>query len=128
MEMYIDDILVKSLHAEDHLTHFVKMFDVLRMYKMKLNLNNCTFRVSLGKFLGFMVNQRGIEANSNKIRVVLEMKAPQTVKEVQCLTGRIAALNCFVSKATNKCLPFFRILQRASKLEWPPNVSRYLYS
>ena len=80
---------------------------------MKLNLSKCAFRVSLGKFLGFMVSRRGIEANLKKVRAILEMSSPKTVKEVQSLIGRVAALNRFVSKATDKCLPFFKKLKRA---------------
>ena len=83
---------------------------------MKLNPSKCTFGVSSGKFLGFMVSQRGIEANPNKIRAILEMQPPRTIKETQGLTGRIAALNCFVSRSTNKCLPFFKVLKKA--FEW----------
>ena len=79
---------------------------------MKLNPSKCAFGVSSGKFLGFMVSHRGIEANPNKIQAILDMKPPQNVKEVQSLTGRVAALNRFVSKATNKCLPFFRVLRK----------------
>ena len=60
-----------------------------------------------------MVLHRGIEENPNKIQAILDMKPPQNVKEVQSLTGRVAALNRFVSKATDKCLPFFRVLKKA---------------
>ena len=58
---------------------------------------------------------RGIEANLEKIKVILNMKPPQSIKEVQSLTGRVAALNKFVSKATDKCLPFFKVLKKAFK-------------
>ena len=78
---------------------------------MKLNPSKCAFGDSLGKFLGFIVSQRGIEANLEKVRAILEMSSPRTVKEVQSLTGRVAALNRFVSKATDKCLPFFKTLK-----------------
>ena len=83
---------------------------------MKLNPKKCAFRVASGKFLGFMVSHRGIETNLEKIKAILDMKPPQNVKEVQFLTGRVAALNRFVSKTTDKCLPFFRVLKRA--FEW----------
>ena len=63
--------------------------------------------------MGFMVSQRGIEANLKKVQAILNMTSPKTVKEVQKLTGRIAALNRFVSKATDKCLPFFKTLKQA---------------
>ena len=80
---------------------------------MKLNPSKCVFGVSSGKFLGFMVYQRGIEANLDRIMAILEMTPPRTVKEVQSLTGRVAALNRFVSWVTDKCLPFFKTLKRA---------------
>ena len=85
---------------------------MLIQYNMKLNLIKCAFGVSLGNFLGFMVLQRGIEANPDKIQAILNMERPRNVKEVQSLTGRVAALNRFVSKATNKCLPFFKVLKK----------------
>ena len=74
---------------------------------MKLNPTKCAFGVSAEKFLGFIVNNRGIEANLDKIKVVLDMPPPSNIKEVQRLTGRIAALSRFVSKANDKCQPFF---------------------
>ena len=84
--------------------------------KLKLNLSKSAFGVSFGKFLGFMVSQRGIEANSDKIQAILSMEPPKNVKEVQSLTRRVAVLNRFISKATNKCLPFFRVLRKT--FEW----------
>ena len=80
---------------------------------MKLNPSKCVFGVASGKFLGFMVSQRGIEANPEKVQAIINMVSPRTVKEVQKLTGRIAALNRFVSRATDKCLPFFKTLKQA---------------
>lgn len=120
MEVYVDNMLVKSLQAEDHLTHLSEMFDILRKYKMKLNPSKCAFGVSSSKFLGFMVKCRGIKANPNKIRAVIKMEPRQTMKEVQQLTWRIAALNHFVSKVTDNCLPFFKILKKVSKFDWTP--------
>ena len=75
-----------------------------------------------GKFLGFMVSHRGIEANPDKIQAILDMKPPQNIKEVQSLTGRVAALNRFVSKATDKCLPFFKVLRKA--FEWTDDCQK----
>ena len=83
---------------------------------MKLNPGKCAFVVTAGKFLGFMVSQRGIEANLDKIRAIMEMAPPRNVKEVQSLNGKMAALNRFVSRATDKCLPFFRTLKKS--FEW----------
>ena len=83
---------------------------------MKLNPSKCVFGVTAGKFLGFIVSQRGIEVNPEKVRAILELEPPRTVKAVQSLNGKVAALNRFVSKATDKCLPFFRVLKKS--FEW----------
>ena len=72
MEVFIDDMLVKSIIAELHITHLSEAFQVLREYNMKLNPAKCAFEVSTGKFLGFIVNNRGIEANPDKIKAVLD--------------------------------------------------------
>ena len=113
MEVFIDDMLVKSVKAELHVNHLAKAFQVLKDYNMKLNPTKCAFEVSAGKFLGFIVNSRGIEANLDKIRVVLDMRSPSNTKEVQRLTGRIAVLSHFVSRSSDKCQPFFQILKKA---------------
>ena len=116
VEVYVDDMLVKSLDQGKHLDDLQETFNTLRRYSMKLNPSKCAFRVASGKFLGFMVSHRGIEANPEKIKAILDMKPPQNIKEVQSLTGRVVAFNRFVSKATDKCLPFFRVLKKA--FEW----------
>ena len=109
-------MLVKGLHEVDHINDLRETFDTLRSFNMKLNPNKCAFGVTAGKFLGFMVSQRGIEVNLEKVRAIMELEPPRTVKEVQSLNGKIAALNRFVSKATDRCLPFFRTLRKS--FEW----------
>jgi ribonuclease HI len=113
VEVYVDDMLVKSIRATKHIEDLRETFRTLRKYKMKLNHMKCAFGVSSGKFLGFMVSQRGIEAKPEKVKAVLEMEAPRTTKQLQRLTGRVAALNRFISRSTDKCLPFFKILRKA---------------
>ena len=115
VQVYVDDMLVKSLHEVDHLDNLRETFDTLRSFNMKLNPNKCAFGVTTGKFLGFMVSQRGIEVNPEKVRAIMELEPPRTVKEVQSLNGNIAALNRFVSRVTNRCLPFFRTLRKSFK-------------
>ena len=116
VEVYVDDMLVKSLDKERHLDDIQETFDTLRQYNMKLNSSKCAFGVSSSKFLGFMVSHRGIEANPDKIQAILNMEPPRNIKEVQSLTAQVAAFNRFVSKGTNKCLPFFKVLKKA--FEW----------
>ena len=82
MEVYIDDMLVKSVKAELHVDHLAEALQVLKDYKIKLNLTKCAFGVSAGKFLGFIVNSRRIEANPDKIKVVLDMQPPSNTKEI----------------------------------------------
>ena len=122
VEVYVDNMLVKSLDEGKHLDDLQETFNTLRRYNMKLNPSKCAFGVASGKFLGFMVSHRGIEANPEKIKEILDMQPPQSIKEVQFLTGRVAALNRFVSKATDKCLPFFKVLKKA--LEWTDECQR----
>ena len=113
VEVYVDDMPMKSSQEDEHLSDLQETFDTLWMYKMKLNPSKCVFRVTAGKFLGYMVFQRDIKVNPEKVRVIMDLAPSKTVKEVQSLNGKIAALNRFVSRATNKCLPFFRVLKRS---------------
>ena len=76
VEVYVDDMLVKSLDEGKHLDDLQETFDTLRRYSMKLNPGKCAFGVASGKFLKFMVSHRGIEANSKKIKAILDMKPP----------------------------------------------------
>ncbi|GKV48883.1 hypothetical protein SLEP1_g55671 [Rubroshorea leprosula] len=127
LEVYVDDIVVKSLKAGDHLTDLEETFNNLRKNRMRLNPAKCIFGVESGKFLGFMVSRRGIEVNPEKIKAVAEMEPPKSVKDIQRLIGKVAALHRFISKSANKCLPFFKIMRSAvqkdelgkqKKFEW----------
>ena len=82
VEVYVNDMLVKSQDEKIHLDDRQETFDTLRQYNMKLNPSKCAFRVLSGKFLDFMVSHKGIEANPDKIQAILDMKPPQNVKEV----------------------------------------------
>ncbi|CAL8091070.1 unnamed protein product [Prunus armeniaca] len=115
MEVYVDDMLVKAPERADHIENLAEAFSLLRKYNMKLNPSKCTFGVSSGRFLGYLVTQRGIEAHPNQIKAILNMKSPATTKEIQSLTGRAAALNRFLSRSTDKCRPFFKALKKGHK-------------
>ncbi|KAK4407886.1 hypothetical protein Sango_0369600 [Sesamum angolense] len=117
-------MLVKSKKAKDHITDLEEIFSVLRKYRLKLNPEKCAFGVQGGRFLGFMVTQRGIEGNPLKIIAILGMKAPTNINEVQRLIGRIATLSRFLSKAAEKSLPFFKVLRKAKKFEWDASYEK----
>ena len=118
MEVYIDDMLVKSLEERYHITHLQECFERLNLHKMKLNPSKCRFAVASGEFLGYLVTFRGIEANPKQITALIEMVSPRTKREVQRLTGRVTALNRFISLSTDKCLPFYDTLKGNKKFEW----------
>ena len=111
MEVYIDDMLVKSKERPDHAEHLQETFELLRAYGMKLNPSKCTFRVSAGRFLGFMVTQRGIEANTAQLKTILDSLAPASRKDVQQLTIWLTALGRFISRFIDRLKPFFATLK-----------------
>ncbi|XP_024028926.1 uncharacterized protein LOC112093843 [Morus notabilis] len=118
MEVYVDDMLVKSKKSKDYVEDLKGMFDILRKYRMKLNPLKCAFKVKLGKFLGFMVSSRGIEANPEKVQTLLDIKSPQKLKEVNKLMDCIVVLNRFILKSTDKCISFFDTLRGSKPFQW----------
>ncbi|CAA0815055.1 Unknown protein, partial [Striga hermonthica] len=118
MEVYVDDILVKSRKADDHVVDLRETLSTLRRYGMKLNPAKCKFGVRSGKFLGYLVMEKGIEVNPEKVRAVLEMQAPRNLREVQILTGRLAGLSRFIAQSAEKSFPFFKALKKGSRFEW----------
>ena len=93
VEVYIDDMVVKSKLVSEHLADFANIFKILRRHKLRLNASKCSFGVGSGKFLGYMVTYRGIEVNTDQIRAINSLQPPQNPKEVQKLNGMMAALN-----------------------------------
>jgi len=112
MEVYMNDMLVKSVQRIDHLQDISKAFDLLRQYEVKLNPDKCTFEVAFRKFLGYLVTPWGIKVDPDQISAILNMKSPAGVKEVQVLNGRLLALNRFISRSTDKCRPLFLALKK----------------
>ena len=98
MEAYIDDIVVKSEFRGDLITNLEETFNNLRKNRMMLNPNKCSFGISSGKLLRYLVSHRGIEANPKKVKAIEDMQSPRNHKEVQKLAGMMAALSRFVSK------------------------------
>ena len=113
MEVYIDDMLIKSKERIDHTRHLQETFELLRRHNMKLNPLKCTFGANSGKFLGFMVTQRGIEANHIQLKAIMDSQTLASRKGVHQITGRLAALGRFISRFTYRLKPFFATLKRA---------------
>ena len=118
MEVYVDDMIVKTKVASNHLEDLRETFDRLRFYNMKLNPQKSVFGAASGKFLGCMVSRRGIEANPEKIKAILEMQPPSSVKDMQRLAGQVAALGRFVPKSGDKCCEFFKVLKNPDNFQW----------
>ncbi|XP_066396472.1 uncharacterized protein [Miscanthus floridulus] len=121
---YVDDIVVMSKNEGDHIADLKETFANLRGAGLKLNLEKCVFGVRRGKMLGYIIGPKGIKANPDKTKAIISMVEPSTKKEVQKLTGRIAALNRFISKSAERNLPFFKALRGRAKVEWGPEQSR----
>ena len=118
MEVYIDDIVVKSKKASDHVIHLRKSFERMRIYHLKLNPLKCAFGVQAGNFLGFLVHQRGVEIDKNKARAVLEAKQPQTKKELQRFLGQVNYLRRFISNLAGKTKEFSDLLKLRQEAEF----------
>ena len=97
IEIYIDDMVVKSKVVSEHLRDLGNIFEVLRKYKLRINASKCSFGMGSGKFLGYMVTHRGIEVNPDQIKAINNLQSPRNPKEVQKLTEMAAALNRFIS-------------------------------
>ena len=118
VQAYVDDMVVTSLERSKHIADLEELFSTIAKYKLKLNPEKCIFSVEAGKFLGFLLTERGIEANPDKCAAILAMRSPATVKEVQQLTGRMAALSQFVYAGGEKGHPYFQCLKRNNRFVW----------
>jgi hypothetical protein len=110
---YVDDIIVRSTKQEDHILDLQETFANIRKASHKLNPKKCIFEVKKGKFFGCLVSTKGIKANSSKIETILWMEPPKSRKGAQRLVGRLASLNRFISRSTERNLPFFEVLKSA---------------
>jgi len=118
VQAYVDDMVVTSLEKSKHIADLEELFITIAKYKLKLNPEKCIFGIEAGKFLGFLLTKREIEANLDKCAAILAMRSPATVKEVQQLTGRMAALSRFVSAGVEKDHPYFQYLKRNNRFVW----------
>jgi hypothetical protein len=126
VEAYVDDVVDKTRNSDTLIADLEETFASLRGYQWKLNPNKCVFVVPSGKLLGFIISHRGIEANPKKISAITKMKAPTCIKDLQKLTGFMAALNRFISKLGERGLPFFKLLKHQEKFVWTPEADQAL--
>jgi len=118
IEVYVDDMIAKSKSEEEHLANLRKLFERLRKFKLRLNSAKCTFGVRSGKLLGFIISQKGIEVDPDKVRAILQMPHPCTEKEIWGFLGRLNYIARFVSHLTSTCEPIFKLLCKNQTKEW----------
>ena len=114
----MDDMIAKSQTEEEHVIHLKKLFVRLRKYRLRLNPAKCTFGVRSGKLLGFIVSQRGIEVDPDKVKAIQEMPAPRTEKQVRGFLGRLNYISRFISHLTATCEPIFKFLRKDQAVRW----------
>ena len=112
VEVYIDDMVVKSKQEGRHIEDLQGPFEVLRQHKLRLNIEKCDFGVGAGKFLSYLITDWGIEVNPDQIDVVKRLKPSSNPKEVQKLTEMLAALNRFISRFADRYRPFYQLLKK----------------
>ena len=118
VEVYIDNMVVKSKRKACHIEDLQGVFGVLRQHKLRVNMDKCAFGVVAGKFLGYLITNRGIEVNPDQIEAVKRLKPPSNLKEVQVLASMLAALNRFISKFVDRCHPFYQLLKKWGGFQW----------
>ena len=114
--------MVKSREKETLIDDLKETFDNPRTYKMMLNPDKCVFGVPAGKLLGFLVSNRGIEANPEKITAITSLAKPKCINDVQRLAGRIAALSRFISRLGEKAIPLYQMLKKTDQFVWSSAV------
>nr|XP_009400993.1 PREDICTED: uncharacterized protein LOC103985108 [Musa acuminata subsp. malaccensis] len=124
MEIYVDDMIVKSRTAKAHSSDLAETFDTLRRFGLRLNPAKCAFGVTSGKFLRFIIHERGIDANPEKVQAIIDMQPPRTIRDLQRLNGRLVALSRFLSRSGDRCLPFFKALKGPKSFQWTAECER----
>ncbi|XP_021986466.1 uncharacterized protein LOC110882870 [Helianthus annuus] len=125
IEVYMDDLVIMSKEESTMLANIQKMFDTLCGVSIKLNPAKCSFGMEEVKFLGFIVTKDGFKVNPEKVQAIERMPSPSTIKEMQKLAGRLAALNRFLANHAAKSFPFIKSLRncmKKSQFQWTPEA------
>ena len=133
--MYIDIMVVKSRESQRHVEDLKETFEILRRHKLCLNADKCAFGVGAKKFLGYIITHQGIEVNFDQIISIECLRPPSNPKDMQKLTGMIAALNRFILKSADRCRPFYQLLKKWKGFQWMKeceeafqNLKKYLFN
>ena len=118
VEVYVNDMIVKSKDKGGHIINLRKFFKRIKEYRLRLNPQKCTFGVTTGKLLGFLVSIRGIEVDPSKIKAILEMPPPKNEKEIKGFLGRLQYISQFIAKLTSTCEPIFKLLRKNEPHTW----------
>ena len=109
---------MKSKDRENHTTNLKKLFERIKEYRLRLNPQKCTFGVTTGKLLGFLVSDKGIEVDLSKIKAILEMPPPKIEKEIKGFLGRLQYISQLITKLTSTCEPIFKLLRKNEPHTW----------
>jgi hypothetical protein len=115
---YVDDIVIKSVQRRDHISDLAETFANLRAVNLRLDPEKCVVGIHKGEVLGCLVSTKGVEVIPDKIKALIEMQDPISMKDVQKLTGRVGALNRFIPRAAERSLPFFQVLRSTKNFQW----------
>ena len=118
VEVYVDDMIVKSRDRADHLAALQRFFERIKWFRLRLNPKQCTFEVTYGKFLGHIVSEHGIEVDPEKIKAILDMQALRTEKEIRGFLGRLRYISHFIARLIDICEPIFRLLRKNQPTVW----------
>ena len=118
VEVYVDDMIVKSRDRADHLAALQRFFERIRKFRLRLNPEKCTFGVTSGKLLGHIVNERSIEVDPKKIKAILDMPTPRNEKEIRGFLSRLQYISRFIARLTDICEPIFRLLRKNQPTVW----------
>ena len=124
VEVYVDDMIVKSRYRVDHLAALQRFFERIRQFRLRLNPKKCTFGVTSGKLLGHTVSERSIEVDPEKIKAILDMLAPRTEKEIGGFLGKLQYISHFIARLTDICEPIFRLLRKNQPTVWNNDCQR----
>ena len=118
VKVYVDDMIVKSRYRADHWAALEHFFQRIKCFRLRSNPKKCTFGVTYRKLLGYMISERGIEADPDKIKAILNMSPPQTETEIRGLLGRLQYISMFIIRLTDTCEPIFRLLRKKQPKVW----------